>query len=36
LTLLWALVACGQIRLRSVNGHQDLQRFLETTWTQAA
>lgn len=36
LTLLWALVACGQIRLRSVNGHQDLQRFLATTWTQAA
>jgi putative transposase len=36
LTLLWAMVACGQIRLRSVNGHQDLQRFIATTWTQAA
>ncbi len=27
-TLLWGLVACGQIRLRRINGYQDLPQLL--------
>ncbi|MGH9464754.1 MAG: transposase, partial [Thermoanaerobaculia bacterium] len=36
LTLLWGLVAFGQIHLRTIDGYRDLQRFIERTWTQAA
>lgn len=36
LTLLWGLVAFGQIRMRRITGHRELKRLIETKWTQAA
>lgn len=36
LTLLWGLVAFGQIRMRRITGHRELKRLMETEWTQAA
>lgn len=36
LTLLWGLVAFGQIRMRRITGHRQLKRLMETEWTQAA
>lgn len=36
LTLLWGLVAFGQIRLRRMDGYRHLKKLLDAPWTQAA
>ncbi len=36
LTLLYGLVACGQIVLRRIDGHQHLPAFLAKDWSHAA
>jgi len=36
LTLLWGLVAFGQIQLRRIDGYRELNKLLASTWTHAA